>query len=147
MLLRNETVCVQAYINTISVFAGCVKSHRGEKGVFLSPITKLSTKPYTYEYNCSGLITFVITLQFVSTVPAADKMYPYAWWVYPVDSVFKMYLVLLVTSLSLEYMSIIPFNLGDREDKFRTHLIIILLSEVSYFPWLCVLGGCTMIFC
>ena len=88
-----------------------------------------------------------------------------ACWVYSVESVSKMRWVLSNTFLIFFTTYVVPsqnvvcvkpthVSLGDREDIFLTHLIIIIKSAVSTFPivvifylWLSASDGCTIICC
>ena len=59
------------------------------------------------------------------------------WWVYHVESVPKMGLVLSITFIAIygvAYVELVQLSLGDWKDIFITHLIIIIVSEVPTFP-------------
>ena len=63
-----------------------------------------------------------------------------ACWIYSVGSVSKMYLILSVTFLiffaiwGVICVELAHSSLGDQEDIFITHLVIIFKSKVSAFP-------------
>ena len=79
-----------------------------------------------------------------------------AYWVYSVENVSNMYLILSISIfVSFAMCERVACDQlthpGHREDIFLPHLIIIIKSEmpafsiVCIFPWLCVWGCCIVI--